>query len=76
MQNSDLADRYDIAVENAFSALGDLPDDPEEVWSITRDITLTNSCRKYSRQKSRASPLAHDRDHNVDINRPEEGSTT
>ena len=41
MQNSDLADRYDIAVENAFSALGDLPDDPEEAWSITRDTILT-----------------------------------
>jgi len=43
MQNSDLADRYDIAVENAFSALGDLPDDPEEAWSITRDTILTTA---------------------------------
>ena len=43
MQNSDLADRYDIAVENAFSALGDLPDDPEESWSITRDTILTTA---------------------------------
>jgi len=43
MQNSDLADRYDIAVENAFSALGDLPDDPEEGWSITRDTILTTA---------------------------------
>jgi len=32
------------------------------------------SCRKYSRQKSCASPLAHDRDHGH--HRPEEGSTT
>ena len=30
MQNSDLAARYNIAVENAFSVLGDLPEDPEE----------------------------------------------
>ena len=30
--------------------------------------------QKYSRQKSRASPLAHDRDHGH--HRPEEGSTT
>jgi len=41
MQNSDLADIYDIAVENAFSALGDLTDDPEEAWSIRRDTILT-----------------------------------
>jgi len=34
LQNSDLVDKY-IAVENAFSALGDLPEDPEEAWSIT-----------------------------------------
>ena len=32
------------------------------------------SCRKYSRQKSCASPLAHDRDHGH--HQPEEGSTT
>ena len=43
MQNSDLADTYDIAVENAFRALGDLPDDPEEAWSITRDTILTTA---------------------------------
>jgi len=43
MQNSDLADRYDIAVENAFSALGDLLGDPEEAWSITRDTILTTA---------------------------------
>ena len=51
-------------------------EDPEEAWSITRDTILTtvHSCRKYSRQKSRASPLAHDRDHGH--HRPEEGSTT
>ena len=36
MQNSDL-------VENAFSALCDLPDDPEEAWSITRDTILTTA---------------------------------
>ena len=54
---SDLADRYDIAVQNVV----DFPDDPEEVWSITR--VTDYSCRKYSRQKSRASPMAHDRDH-------------
>ena len=44
MQNSDLADRYNIAVEmlcQAFSVLGDLPEDPEEAWSITRDTVLT-----------------------------------
>ena len=33
-----VADRYNIAVENAFSVLGDLPEDPEEAWSITRVI--------------------------------------
>ena len=43
MQNSDLADRYNIAVENAFSVLGDLPEDPEEAWSITRDTILTTA---------------------------------
>ena len=30
-------------MENAFSALGDLPDDPEEAWSITRDTILTTA---------------------------------
>ena len=34
MQNSDLADKYDIAVENA---------DPEQAWSITRDTILTTA---------------------------------
>ena len=43
MQNSDLADRYNIAVENAFIVLGDLPEDPEEAWSITRDTILTTA---------------------------------
>jgi len=43
MQNSDIADKYDIAVENAFSALGDLREDPEEAWSITRNTILTTA---------------------------------
>jgi len=43
MQNSDLADKCDIAVENAFSALGDFQDDPEQAWSITRDTILTTA---------------------------------
>ena len=43
MQNSDLADRYNIAVENAFSILGDIPEDPEEAWSITRDVVVVRS---------------------------------
>ena len=66
MQNSDLAERYNIAVENAFSVLGDLPEDPEEAWSITRDTILTTAAENI--------PLAHDRDHGH--HRPEEGSTT
>jgi len=30
-------------VRNAFSALGDLPDDTEEAWSTTRDTILTKA---------------------------------
>ena len=44
MQSSGLADGYGVAVENAFSVLGDLPEGPGGgAWSITRDAILTTA---------------------------------
>ena len=64
MQNSDLADRYNIAAENAFSVLGDLPEDPEEAWSITRDTILTTAAENIAQpavieKKIRLGALGH-----------------
>jgi len=42
-------------VENAFSALGDLPEDPKEAWSITYTrYHIDNSCRKFNVPVKRA----------------------
>jgi len=38
--------RNNNAVENAFSALADLPDGPEEAWSVTRQTILTMATAK------------------------------
>ena len=51
-----------MSVENAFSALGDLPDDPVEAWSITRDtILLTTAAANIPVKRAVRRP--HDRDH-------------
>ena len=41
VQDPALAEKYNVTVMNAFSALSDLPTDPEEAWATTRQTILT-----------------------------------
>ena len=45
LQDADLASNYNVAITNAFAALGDLPEDEEAAWSTVRD-TITSTAKK------------------------------
>ena len=38
LQESDLQSKYNIAIENRFNSLGDLPEDVEELWTSFRTV--------------------------------------
>jgi len=56
MQDSNLAEQYNIAVENAFSALDELPDDPEEAWSVTRQTILATAAAQIPMKRTVRRP--------------------
>src|SRR5664279_2261353 len=56
MQDSSLAHAYNVAVSNAFTALSDLPEDPEEAWTTTRQTILKAATSIIPLQRSQHRP--------------------
>jgi len=45
LQNKDLTSNYSVAIANAFTILGNLPDDEEVAWFAIRD-TIVSTAKK------------------------------
>ena len=54
--DSSLADRYNIAVSNAFGDLDELPDDVEDVWQSIHRTILSSAEATIPKQISRIRP--------------------
>ena len=55
-QDLELAAKYNIAVSNAFTALGSLPDNVEEAWATTRQTILTTAADIIPVQRQQRRP--------------------
>jgi len=56
VSDSSLADRYNIAVSNAFGDLGELPDDVEDTWQSVHQTILSSAEATLPKQTSRRRP--------------------
>jgi len=54
--DSSLADRYNVAVSNAFGDLDELPDDVEDAWQSIRRTILSSAETTIPKQISRRRP--------------------
>ena len=54
--NSAVANQYDIELQNRFSALGDLPDDVEDLWSSVRQVITETASAVVGQEKKLRKP--------------------
>ena len=55
-QDSELADKYNVTISNAFAALGHLSHDPESAWEQVRDTIVTTAKAVVPAQRSKHRP--------------------